>query len=101
LSDPDRTGFKRLEQLPNIGPSVACDLRRLGVTCPQDLLGRDPYSMFDELCRLAGQRFDPCLLDTFIAVVRFMGGERAKPWWRYTAERKRELQRRDDGRNGA
>jgi Pathogenicity locus len=31
------------------------------------------------------------LLDTFIAAVRFMEGEPKKPWWKYTAERKREL----------
>jgi hypothetical protein len=86
--------FTELEQLPNIGPAVATDLRLLGLALPQDLIGRDPYAMFDELCRVTGQRHDPCLLDTFIAVVRFMGGEPAKPWWTYTAERKRVLEAR-------
>jgi hypothetical protein len=83
-----------LEELPNVGPAVARYLRRAGVGCPQDLLGQDPYALFDGLCRRTGQRFDPCLLDTFIAAVRFMAGEPAKPWWAYTAERKRELARR-------
>lgn len=41
-----------------------------------------------------GKRHDPCLLDVFIAVVRFMDGEPAKPWWKYTTERKRELEKR-------
>jgi hypothetical protein len=46
-----------------------------------------------------GQRLDPCLLDTIIAAVRFMGGEEARPWWAYTAERKQELAaRRREGR---
>ncbi len=90
----DRSTFVALEQLPNIGPAVAADLRRLGVTGPQDLIGRDPYAMYEELCRLTRQRHDPCLLDTFIAAVRFMGGEPAKPWWAYTPERKREMARR-------
>ena len=89
-----RSELAALEQLPNVGPSVAADLRRLGVVRPQDLQGRDPYAMYEELCRVTGQRHDPCLLDTFIAAVRFMGGEPAKPWWRYTAERKRALKRR-------
>ena len=31
------------------------------------------------------------VLDTFIAAVRYMGGEPKKPWWTYTPERKREL----------
>jgi hypothetical protein len=63
----------------------------LGVLRPQDLVGRDPYAMYDELCRLTKQQHDPCLLDTFIAAVRFMAGEPAKPWWAYTAERKSHM----------
>jgi hypothetical protein len=81
----------RLEAIPNVGPAVAADLRQLGITTPGDLLGRDPYVMYDDLCRITGQRHDPCLLDTFIAAVRFMEGSPKKPWWKYTAERKREL----------
>jgi len=83
--------FTRLEDIPNVGPAVAADLRQLGIDQPADLLGRDPYEMYDDLCRLTGQRHDPCLLDTFIAAVRFMGGEPKKPWWKYTAERKKVL----------
>src|SRR5262249_59059740 len=93
-TDPDRSEFTKLEQLPNVGPSIAADLRRIGVSTPQELHGRDPYALFEELCRVTKQRHDPCLLDTFIAAVRFMGGEPARPWWAYTAERKRELKRR-------
>jgi Pathogenicity locus len=85
----------RLEDIPNVGPAIAVDLRRLGITTPGELSGRDPYAMYDDLCRLSGQRHDPCLLDTFIAAIRFMKGEPKKPWWKYTAERKRELAARN------
>src|SRR6516165_9083309 len=90
-----RAEVTRLEQIPNIGPAVAGDLRRLGITSPSDLLGRDPYEMYNALCRITGQRHDPCLLDTFIAAVRYLAGEPKKPWWKYTAERKRELAARN------
>src|SRR5262245_41043076 len=86
-SPDSRSTLTGLEQLPNVGPAVAGYLRRLGVTGPQDLVGRDPYAMYGELCRVTGRRLDPCLLDTFIAVVRFMAGGPARPWWAYTAER--------------
>jgi hypothetical protein len=89
-----RSEFTALEQLPNVGPAVAADLRVLGIMSPADLGGRDPYALYEKLCRVTKQRHDPCLLDTFIAVVRFMEGEPAKPWWAYTAERKREVQSR-------
>jgi hypothetical protein len=80
-----------LEDLPNVGSRVAGDLRRLGVRRPRDLRGMDPYAMFERLCSLTRRRHDPCLLDTFLSVVRFVEGAPARPWWRYTAERKREL----------
>ncbi len=86
-----RTDVARLEDIPNIGTSIAGDLRRLGIKSPTQLPGRDPYSMYDDLCRITGQRHDPCLLDTFIAAVRFMEGKPKKPWWKYTAERKRMM----------
>ena len=86
-----------LEDIPNVGPAIAADLRQLGIESPVELLGRDPYAMYDDLCRITGQRHDPCLLDTFIAAVRFMEGEPKKPWWKYTAERKREMAARNAG----
>jgi hypothetical protein len=90
--------FANLEDLPNIGTAVAADLRQLGISRPTDLLGRDPYEMYDELCRMTGHRHDPCLLDAFIAVTRFMEGDPKKPWWHYTAERKRDLATRSSAR---
>jgi Pathogenicity locus len=87
----------RLEDIPNVGPAVAGDVRQLGITSPGELAGRDPYAMYDDLCRLTGQRHDPCLLDTFIAAVRYMEGEPKKPWWKYTPERKRGLAARSTG----
>ncbi len=89
----------RLEDIPNVGPAVANDLRQLGITTPGELSGRDPYAMYDDLCRITGQRHDPCLLDTFIAAVRYMDGGPKKPWWKYTAERKRELATRSQAVN--
>ena len=93
----DREDIARLEDIPNVGPAVASTLRRLGIRSPGELSGRDPYAMYDELCRLTGQHHDPCLLDTFIAAVRYMEGGPNKPWWKYTAERKRELAARNAG----
>src|SRR5271163_4440149 len=86
-----RENLARLEEIPNVGPAIAADLRQLGITLPDELPGRDPYEMYDDLCRITGQRHDPCLLDTFIAAVRFREGAPKKPWWKYTAERKRQL----------
>jgi len=77
-----------LEQLPNIGPSLAGDLRRLGITHPRELTGRDAFQLYQSLCTLSGRRQDPCVLDTFLAATDFMRGAPARPWWTYTASRK-------------
>lgn len=83
-----------LEDLPNVGRAIAADFVRLGIRTPRALAGRDPYALYDELNRITGTRHDPCVLDTFIAAVRFMDGAPARPWWKYTAERKRTLAQR-------
>ncbi len=81
-----------MESIPNIGPAVAGYLREVGIQQPADLKGQDPYVLFQQLCAQTGVDYDPCLLDTFIAATRFMGGEPPQPWYRYTRERKRTLQ---------
>ena len=77
-----------LEQLPNIGPSIASDLRSLGVRHPRELAAKDAFVLYQQLCAKTGRRQDPCVLDTFMAATDFMRGADAKPWWTYTAQRK-------------
>jgi len=77
-----------LEQLPNIGPSLAADLRLLGIQHPQELAHRDAFVLYQALCAKTGQRQDPCVLDTFMAATDFMRGAAPAPWWAYTPQRK-------------
>lgn len=82
---------RRLQDIPNIGPSIAGDLRALGIVQPSQLAGLDPYELYDRSNALVGLRQDPCLCDVFIAAVRFMEGSPPHVWWHYTAERKRHF----------
>jgi len=83
----------RLEDIPNIGPSIADDLRALDIFEPAQLLGQDPYELYERSNARAGAVQDPCLCDTFIAAVRFMEGGPVRPWWFYTSERKKRLKK--------
>jgi len=85
-----------LTHLPNVGPSLAGDLRLIGIATPAQLKGRDPYAMFEALCEATQQRHDPCVLDIFISVTRFMNGEPPAVWWQFTEERKQTLLARRD-----
>ncbi|MBW3531125.1 helix-hairpin-helix domain-containing protein [Shewanella sp. SM72] len=88
-----RAEVKQLTDLPNIGKACAADLRLLGIDKPEQLLDRNPYELYQTLCDKTGQRHDPCMLDVFISITRFMAGEDPKPWWFYTDERKNTLEK--------
>lgn len=79
----------RLTDLPNVGPSMARDLERLGIRVPADLQGRDPFDLYEALCSASRVRQDPCVLDVFMSLTSFVRGGKARPWWEFTAERKR------------
>jgi hypothetical protein len=81
---PDTT----LRQMPNVGPAMERDLHLLGIRRPADLVGRDPLQLYRALERRSGSRQDPCVLDTFMAVIDFAEGAPARPWFSYTASRK-------------
>jgi len=78
-----------LRQLPNVGPAMVGDFHLLGIRHPQQLIGADALALYQALCNATSQRHDPCVLDTFMAVVDFMGGAEPRPWFAYTAERKK------------
>ncbi|MEN3941059.1 helix-hairpin-helix domain-containing protein [Prosthecobacter sp. SYSU 5D2] len=75
----------RLEDLPNIGKSLAADLRSAGIRVPQDLLAKDMRVLFAELVPVMGHRHDPCVFYTLLAVRHYLQHAEALPWWKFTA----------------
>ena len=82
---------ERFMDIPNVGPRMAADFAALGLKKPGQLRGKDPMMLYKRLCRISGSRQDPCVLDTFIAVIDFMNGAKPRPWWAYTAARKKRF----------
>jgi hypothetical protein len=87
-----RESTQRLTDLPNVGPAIAKILRSIGIDNPSELRGSDPFELYKRLYKLTGKWEDPCLLDVFISIVRFINGEEAQVWWAFTAERKKLLE---------
>lgn len=79
---------KKLSDIPNIGPAMARDLALLDIKEPKDLVGKDGFKLYIKLCKVTGVRHDPCVLDTFLAIVDFAAGAPLRPWWWYTKMRK-------------
>lgn len=87
----NRNRLLALTDLPNIGPAMAEDFRLLGIDQPGQLAGRDPFQLYEQLCEITVTLQDPCVIDVFISVTRFMSGDAPRPWWAYTEERKQLL----------
>ena len=90
----DRLKVKKFEQIPNVGPRIAADFRTLGIKAPDDLDKHDALKLYLKLQKITGSKQDPCVLDTFMAVVDFMQGAPATPWWYYTPKRKTLLRKK-------
>jgi hypothetical protein len=86
-----RTDIKKLNEIPNVGPATTRDFALLNIFIPSDLVGKDPYKMYEELCQVTGTKHDPCVIDVFISAVKYMQGEPPRKWWYYTPERKKKL----------
>lgn len=80
-----------LEALPAVGPSIAADLRRLGVRSIRDLARRDPERLYERLNRITGERQDPCVLYTFRCAVYAARTPKPAPalrlWWNWKDRR--------------
>jgi hypothetical protein len=85
----DRPSIEGLTEIINIGPSIADDLRRIGVRAPKQLIGADPWTLYCRISAADRQIQDPCLLDVLMASVDYMNGGRPQTWWKFTATRKK------------
>lgn len=74
-----------LQIIPGVGPSIAGDLRELGIRRVADLKGRDPERLYARINAKRRVRQDPCLLYVFRCAVYFASTPRPRPellkWW--------------------
>lgn len=78
------TKVHRLEDIPNIGRSIAGDLRSLGINTPEELAARDPLQTYLSLSDNMGKRHDPCVLYTLMAAKHFLECGESIAWWKFT-----------------
>ncbi len=86
-----RNKIRSFQDIPNVGKAIEKDFFLIGLKEPKELINKDPYLMYKELCDITQQRHDPCVLDVFISAVDYMRGGPAKKWWEFTEERKARL----------
>ena len=80
-----------LTALPAVGPSIAADLRLLGVRSIRDLARRDPERLYRRLEELTGVHQDPCVLYTFRCAIYAARTSRPRfellKWWNWKERR--------------
>ena len=86
-----RNEIKNFQDIPNVGKAIEKDFFLLGIKEPIELIGKDPYQMYSDLCNVTNNRHDPCVIDVFISAVRYMEGGPPKKWWEFTNERKNKM----------
>ncbi len=81
------TSGDNLQSIPGVGPSIAQDLTDLGYGAVGDLVGQDPETMYERLCRQRGQHIDRCVLYVFRCAVYYSESDVHDPellkWWNW------------------
>jgi hypothetical protein len=76
-----------LLRIPGVGPSIAADLNRLGIQDTAELRGRNPESLYADLCRVVGRHVDRCVLYVFRCAVYYASEAKHDPellkWWNW------------------
>lgn len=81
-----------LKTIPGVGKNMAGHLEALGITCVEDLVGKDPETLYLQDCaRFPGQTLDRCCLYVYRLAVAWAEGrvetsEQMK-WWNWTDEK--------------
>jgi len=83
---------RKFQDLVSVGPAIERDFQMMGIRSVAELAKQNPKKMYDKMCRLTGQRQDPCVLDTFEAAVAQavnprLAAEKCQ-WWYWSKIRK-------------
>ena len=74
-------------QIPGVGKSIAQDLIDLGFTSVPELKGKNPPSLYENLCAARNLALDRCMLYVFRTAVYFAEDKQHDPellkWWNW------------------
>lgn len=87
LEPPQPAVLREFRRIPGVGKAVALDLWNLGLRSVADLQGRNPETLYNQLCDLAGMHVDRCMLYTLRCAVYYASNETHDPallkWWNW------------------
>lgn len=82
---PRKAICESLRSIPGVGPRIAEAMMSIGIRTVEDLKGKDPEELYQQLCHRIGKHVDRCVLYVFRCAVYFADEKRPKPellkWW--------------------
>lgn len=74
-----------LRKIPGVGKSIEQDLMHIGISCIEDLKGRNPEDLYKQSCLFKGFQEDKCLLYVFRLAVYYAENDKYDDeklkWW--------------------
>ncbi len=71
--------------IPNVGKNTKEDLLKIGITCVEDLKGKDPEQLYLKDNKVKGYKEDRCQLYVFRAAVYYADNQNREEeklkWW--------------------
>lgn len=84
--------MRRLIDLVSVGPATVDDLSLLGIEAVDQLIGKDPFELYERLCKKTGKRHCICVADVFAAAIA-QAEDPALPFeqcqWSYYSQRRK------------
>jgi hypothetical protein len=79
--------LKDLQIIPGVGKEISEDLWNIGIRSVQDLKGRNPECLYQELCEFEGTKIDRCMLYVLRCAVYYASNIEHDPrllkWWNW------------------
>jgi hypothetical protein len=74
-------------KIPGVGKTIAEDFWNIGLRSIDDLQGKDPELLYDQLCQYQKCKVDRCMLYVFRCAVYFASEQNPNPellkWWNW------------------
>ena len=73
--------------IPGVGKSIAVDLKGIGVKSVRDLKGKDPETLYEQMCKKQGIKIDRCMLYVMRCAIYYASTKNPDPeklkWWNW------------------
>ncbi|MBP2642511.1 MAG: Pathogenicity locus [Firmicutes bacterium] len=87
VENDEQVFLNNLERIPGVGKKIATYMWDLGIKSIDDLNGKKPEHLYEQLCEYQGYRVDRCMLYIFRCAVYYASNDEYDvellKWWNW------------------